>query len=242
MRTIIAPALIAITLFYAQSAQAQPQIVGEWRIVEAKTPNSGSSYSGKVTIRPLSTSAYTLDWETNAGKYSGFGLLQGSMLCVGWGTSQIPFGVVVYTLAPDKLVGTWTATGLEGKIGTETATRVRAGMGETQAIEGTYDVRGVNPKTRVPYEGTLRITSTPNSTIYAIQWDLGSVRYNGIGIRREQYLYVGWGHNQAFGVILYDMRTEAGTAQGVWAIPQENAALGIENLQKISASPNKNRK
>jgi hypothetical protein len=212
------------------TARGQTHILGEWRITEAKNMQGGA-YSGTVAIRPLGVSAYLLNWQTNAGAYSGLGLLQDKYLCVGWGTTSLPFGVVAYKLAPDKLVGTWTATGLEGKIGVETATRVRAGIDNDQPIEGEYEVQGENPATKTLYEGVLSIARDANAEIYNLAWDLGATRYNGVGVRRGDYLYVGWGYDEAFGVVLYDVGAN-GVAQGIWTIPKASV-LGVENIKKI---------
>jgi hypothetical protein len=59
---------------------------------------------------------------------------------------------------------------------------------------------------------------------------MGSVRYNGIGLRQGNYLYVGWGYSEAFGVIVYDMSLKT-SAKGVWALPK-TATTGIENIRK----------
>lgn len=213
---------------FTESA-AQTHILGEWQIMEARN-TAGQSYFGTVNINPLGVSAYTLDWRTSAGTYSGLGLMQGKKLCVGWGTPQAAFGVVVYKIESDKLIGAWTATGQDGKVGVEIASRVRAGIDSERYIEGQYEVIGENPSTQSGYEGTLSITRNNDAEMYNIRWNFSTITYNGIGIREGNYLYVGWGMSEAFGVIMYDM-TKDSYGQGVWALPKVNIT-GMENIRK----------
>jgi hypothetical protein len=211
------------------SSIAQVHILGEWQIMEAKN-TQGQSYFGTVNIQALGLSAYLLNWKTSAGDYTGLGLMQGTQLCVGWGVPNVPFGVVIYKIESDKLIGAWTATGQDGRVGVEVATRVRAGIDSEQYIEGKYDVFGENPITNTAYEGTITITRNSDADMYDLAWNLGSVRYNGTGLRKGNYLYVGWGYNEAFGVIVYET-AQRSQAQGIWALPKTNST-GIENIRK----------
>lgn len=208
---------------------AQTHLLGEWQITEAKNIQ-GQSYFGTVTVKPLGVSAYLVDWQTTAGNYIGFGLMQGKQLCVGWGTPQVPFGTVIYKIESDKLIGAWTATGQDGKVGVEVASRVRAGIDSERYIEGKYDILGENPTTQTGYEGTITVTRNSDAEMYDVAWQIGTIRYNGVGLRQGNYLYVGWGYNEAFGVIVYDT-SEGKFAKGVWALPK-TATTGIENIRK----------
>lgn len=219
--------LLWIASYYSSFAQAH--LLGEWFILEAKN-TQGQSYFGTVNVQPLGLSAYLLSWKTSAGDYTGLGLMQGTQMCVGWGVPNVPFGVVVYKIESDKLVGAWTASGQEGRVGVEVATRVRAGIDSERYIEGKYEVFGENPVTQSGYEGTITVTRNSDADMYDLAWELGSTRYNGVGLRKGNYLYVGWGYNQAFGVIVYDM-SQKNQAQGIWALPKVNST-GIENIRK----------
>jgi hypothetical protein len=223
---------LAIVLLWTashSSSFAQKHILGEWQIMEAKN-TQGQSYFGTVNIQALGLSAYLLEWKTSAGDYNGLGLMQGTQLCVGWGVANVPFGVVVYKIESDKLIGAWTATGQNGKVGIEVASRVRAGIDSERYIEGKYDVYGENPILEAAYEGTMTVTRNSDVDMYNLAWELDSTRYTGIGLRKGNYLYVGWCYNAAFGVIVYDM-AQKNQAQGVWALPTTNAT-GIENIRK----------
>ncbi len=208
---------------------AQTHILGEWQIMEARN-TAGQNYFGTVAINPLGVSAYSLDWRTSAGTYSGIGLMQGKKLCVGWGTPEAAFGVVVYKIESDKLIGAWTATGQDGKVGIEVASRVRAGIDNERYIEGRYDVIGENPVMQSAYEGTISITRNNDAEMYNLRWNFGNIFYNGVGIREGNYLYVGWGMSEAFGVIMYDLAKD-NYGQGVWALPKVNTT-GVENIRK----------
>lgn len=231
MQRIIFSIFVILLFIAANTASmlAQTHILGEWQIMEARN-TQGQSYFGTVSVKPLGVSAYSLEWKTSAGDYSGIGLMQGKVLCVGWGTPIAPYGVVVYKIESDKLIGAWTATGQDGKVGVEVASRVRAGIDSERYIEGTYDVFGENPMTQTAYEGTVTVTRNSDAEMYDLRWQLGQTRYNGVGLREGNYLYVGWGYNEAFGVIRYDM-TQTTTAQGKWALPKVNT-VGIENIRK----------
>jgi hypothetical protein len=178
---------------------AQVHLLGEWQILEAKN-TQGQSYFGSLSVQPLGLSAYLVDWKTSAGDYIGLGLMQGEQMCVGWGTTAAPFGVVIYKIESDKLIGAWTATGQEGRVGVEVASRVRAGIDSERYIEGRYEVIGENPITNTGYEGSLTVTRNNDAEMYDLAWQMGSVRYNGIGLRQGNYLYVGWGYSEAFGM------------------------------------------
>jgi hypothetical protein len=231
LRTTISYLIATVLLWIACpcSGFAQTHILGEWQIMEAKN-TQGQSYFGTVSIQPLGLSAYLLNWKTSAGDYTGLGLMQGTQLCVGWGVQNVPFGVVIYKIESDKLIGAWTATGQDGRVGVEVATRVRAGIDSEQYIEGKYDVYGENPIANAAYEGIITITRNSDADMYDLAWNLGTTKYNGIGLRKGNYLYVGWGFNEAFGVIVYEM-AQRSQAQGTWALPKTNTT-GIENIRK----------
>jgi uncharacterized protein (DUF2147 family) len=78
---------------------------GTYKITEAKDGDSGKTYTGTVTISP-SGAVYNVTWTLPGQTYSGVGILQGSVLTVGWGTAGKGAGVVVYQVG-DKLDGKW---------------------------------------------------------------------------------------------------------------------------------------
>ncbi len=78
---------------------------GTYKITEAKDGDSGKAYTGSVTISPTGP-VYNVTWNIPGHSYSGVGILQGSVLTVGWGTAGKGAGVVVYQVG-DKLDGKW---------------------------------------------------------------------------------------------------------------------------------------
>jgi hypothetical protein len=86
--------------------QGSPDLKGDYTIVQGTSPDTGSNYSGTVTIKP-SGNVYSFTWK-GAGPqpYHGAGLREGSLMIVGWGIGG-GAGVVDYAIDGDKLTGKW---------------------------------------------------------------------------------------------------------------------------------------
>ncbi|GAB3690926.1 hypothetical protein GCM10027592_08570 [Spirosoma flavus] len=199
-----------ITMLTAQTLFAQNET---WKIETAQLPNGGS-YDGTVRIAKTGNT-FNLDWKTTAGNYSGVGVMLNGKLFAGYGINSA-YGVAVYKVNANgnQLEGVWTASQFNGQTGTETLT----GQG------GQYDVTGTNPDGGA-YRGKLMMQKTGRTV--QVQWNVANQTYNGVGFQSGDYLVIGYGFGQAFGVVEYAMRNDR--ANGRWAMGG-GTDLGAENL------------
>jgi hypothetical protein len=182
---------------------------GNWKITDAETL-TGKAYTGTAEVHK-SGSHYDIAWRSTASEASGIGLASGNKLCVGWGSTE--FGVVLYKIGGDgTLKGRWTATtapaeasdGLEQAVG-----------GSAAAVEGDYIIKGTNPGGTAPYEGKLQIAKTGRT--YQLKWIVGDIVTNGVGIKVDDALFVGWAiDKKPFGVVA--LTFEEDHAKGVWTL------------------------
>lgn len=198
-------------------------IEGRWKISEGKAPN-GDKYTGTTEIEAISSSdanLYSVSWNTSEGEFSGLAFLEDDRLFVGWAPQGKTYGVAVYRINSDgTLDGKWTYSGGRGQIGEETATGGRSGK-----LEGNYEVAGRDSGGE--YNGSLRIRREDD--IYELTWTVDRTTYRGVGLRSGDWLAVGWGPQDEFGVSDYRIRDSE--ANGRWAIPGESD-LGVDNLTR----------
>lgn len=204
-----------IALFSMLTAQTLLAQDGNWRIEKAQLPN-GKFYDGTLNITRVGQS-YGVNWQTTAGNYSGLGLLADGKLFVGYGLNG-GYGIVVYKTnsANQRIEGVWTASGLDGATGTETLT----------GRDGNYDLVGTNPDGR-PYRGKLTLQKTGDT--FQAQWQVGNGVYNGVGFMSGNYLVIGYGPGQAFGMVEYVLA--GNKARGRWAMGG-GSQFGIENITR----------
>lgn len=207
----------------AMAWQRGAGLAGSYNIVAATTPDGAGSYRGVVQIKPLGK-AFDLTWTVNdSGRYRGVGLEVDGILAVGWSAGE-RYGVAVYRIGSGALGGLWTASGLNGEIGTET-------------LEGPANLNGAYKITRgalgsQTYSGTATIA--PAGEIYQVKWELPNRSDMGIGFRQGNLLIVGWGQADLdAGVIAYRINAKAGALDGRWANPR-SSALGTEKLIRAS--------
>ena len=194
---------------------------GVWKIGEAATL-SGVPYEGTVVITP-SGPRYKVVWTLTSSTGSGIALPLGNKLCVAY--SQEDFGVVLYKIGADgTLKGRWAGSTFSAndRDGLENA---RGGV--PGKIEGTYDVKGLNPDGTTSYQGKLTITKTGQT--YQLGWDVAGRAIKGVGIKVDDALFVAWGDKELFGVVGYSF--EASQAKGVWTLGGQSG-IGVENLIK----------
>ena len=121
---------LAILACHSGTAQENKQpdarpIKLEGRYACAGTNLGGIRYRGTVRISKQGD-AYLATWTLEAGdSYGGIGLLTGDVFSVAWDAGGAP-GIVAYKVENrnDKLrlIGRWTAPGMEGKVLEETLT------------------------------------------------------------------------------------------------------------------------
>ncbi|WP_017717954.1 hypothetical protein [Kamptonema formosum] len=209
--------------FLAQRS-SRNSIEGSWKISEGKAPN-GDRYTGTADIQAISRSSdanlYSVSWNTSEGEFSGLAFLEDDRLFVGWAPQGKTYGVAVYRINSDgTLDGKWTYSGGRGQIGEETATGGRSGR-----VEGNYEVKGRDSGGE--YNGSLRIRRSDDT--YELTWTVDRTTYRGVGLRSGDWLAVGWGPQDDFGVTDYRIRDSE--ANGRWAIPGESD-LGVDNLTR----------
>ncbi len=201
---------------------SQSNIEGTWKISEGKAPN-GERYTGSADIQATLREAnlYSVSWNTSAGEFSGLAFLEDGHLFVGWAPQGKTYGVAVYRINSDgTLDGKWTYSGGRGQVGEETATGGKAGK-----VEGNYEIAGRDSGGE--YNGSLRIRRSDDT--YELTWTVDRTTYRGVGLRSGDWLAVGWGPLDDFGVS--DYRIRGNEANGRWAIPGESD-LGVDKLTR----------
>ena len=205
----------------ACSLAADNAFSGTWKITAGKTL-AGKDYTGTVRIASIGA-VHELEWKTSAGNYRGLGLADGNKLCTGWGGRN--FGVVLYKINSDgTLNGRWTIPGANEAEGTE-----EVSGGTPGELEGEYSIKGSNPGGKGGYAGKLRIRKT--GATYQLRWTIaGSDAYEGVGIKVDDSLHVGWGTGkEPYALISY--RFDGDKAEGVWTVAGSEKTAP-ENLGK----------
>lgn len=91
--------------------------------------------------------------------------------------------------------------------------------------QGTYQITEATNLEGKPYTGT--VTFTPGDNTVKVQWETSvGETYGGIGIQRENDLWVGWGVGANYGIAVYEFQ-EADLV-GIWA--GSDGALGTETI------------
>lgn len=196
-------------------------IAGSYQITSASNPGGQGGYTGTVQLAQEGDH-YTIDWSVaNSPGYKGVGIVEGSVLGVGWGTGA-NYGVAVYKVSGGTLTGRWATFMSRGKVGSET-------LSGPAGLNGEYKIAAAtNPANNKSYEGTVRIA--PNGSAYSVTWQLPNETYSGVGILSGDVFVVGWGTGGgSAGVVSYGI--SGGQLNGSWAQPG-GSALGTEVLAK----------
>lgn len=203
-----------------ESAAATVDGATVFDIISSSNPGGGNAYRGQLAMKK-SGDVFELRWTIDrTPAYSGLGIEEGSELGVGWGTGN-GHGIVVYRIQGGTLRGRWASPGTQGQIGTED---LRGPPG----LNGTYTiVASQSPIGGKPYTGT--VTIQPTGDTYSLRWQLPNESYNGVGIKRGNALFVGWGTGNDAGIVVYTRR--GSDLDGVWATPG-GTQLGTEVLKK----------
>jgi len=99
-------------------------------------------------------------------------------------------------------------------------------MEAKSGFSGIYTVSGMNPGVGA-YKGTL--TVVPKGDVYHVEWVVGNVRYDGIGVALGDMLSVAYtaGDRSWMGVVAY-RQDGNGTLEGRWAVYGGPTKLGTE--------------
>jgi hypothetical protein len=176
-------------------------------------------YSGKVDVKALTDTLYSLNWTLDSGNtYSGIGLVDNKNLSVGLGDKCT---IVSYMISQDGLGGIWAQIG-SNKMGTETATLT--GTATDGKIGGDYTVTGTNPD-KSQYKGNL--TVTPHGDVYQFSWKFDSSTDEGIGILQNGVVSVAFGDTNCS--VATFQESSDGSLSGVWGTYGQNS-IGLEEI------------
>lgn len=101
------------------------------------------------------------------------------------------------------------------------------------SLVGEWDVVGGSSPGGGSYNGTLTIDTS--GRIYTLFWRVGLSRYSGMGFYQNGHLLVGWGFQNDYGVILYDLLSD-GSIYGRWAFFGDGR-IGSERAVRSAFSP-----
>jgi hypothetical protein len=103
-------------------------------------------------------------------------------------------------------------------------------MQAKSGFSGTYTVSGMNPGVGA-YKGTLSIV--PRGDVYHVEWIVGNVRYDGIGVALDDTLSVAYtaGDRSWMGIVAYRQNAN-GTLDGRWAVYGGPTKLGTERASR----------
>ena len=195
--------------------------VGSYNIARGRAPG-GSAYTGEVLITERAPRQLALSWIVpNTPTHNGVALIESGVVCAGFAAHRA-FGVVVYRIVGNRLVGEWTTAGGSAVIGREEL------EGPT-GLRGTYRIiSSYSPTARKGYTGKVSIT--PRGDVYDVKWTLPREKYAGVGIREGKLLVIGWGA-PGTGVVVYTRKN--GKILGRWAqMGAATSSLGSEELTR----------
>ena len=193
-----------------------PKFDGTWTISKAEN-HLGQAYTGTMRISALPRGGHGIEWQTSAGEYEGIALAIEGQLYVAFGatTSEVGYGLAVYSELNGGIEAIFTGYGLEGATGRETVPDC-PGMAH---LNQTYDMQGWQPG-NVRYKG--KIAFAPYGKLFLITWGFEGTtgQYVGVGMLRSGKLLTGYGIKSdfTFGCGLYTLQADVGLL-GEWAIP-----------------------
>ncbi|UFN48745.1 hypothetical protein LPC08_22505 [Roseomonas sp. OT10] len=116
LRSLLGAGLLAATL---AAAPAQAQRPGLYDV--AGVSPGGEAYRGVLALRQVGLASWAVLWETEGGRFEGYGMSSGNTFAVGFTVANRP-GVAIYTILPNgSMTGQWTLIS-SSEIGTETLT------------------------------------------------------------------------------------------------------------------------
>lgn len=92
------------------------------------------------------------------------------------------------------------------------------------AQEGAWKIEKAQLPNGKPYEGALSISKIVNT--YDVDWKTSAGNYSGIGLLVNGKLFVGYGINSAYGIVVYQASPAQQRLQGVWTTSKLNGKTG----------------
>jgi len=211
-RTLAVPTGLLLLLTFSKNLEAvSPSLSGEYIILESSRPDEKGSYSGRVSIHEQGPSL-SVNWTLNSGeKYTGVGILSGTVLGVGFGDGFS--GLAVYKIAGNSLFAKWLLPTAPQQVGEYELTGSASLNGVYQFTNGTSG----------------NVVIKPNGNVYDMVWNLPTGSYPGVGIRMGDTLVAVSGvTGHLYGVVAYNV-TGGERLQGVWTVAGQ-PGVGTEVL------------
>lgn len=98
-------------------------------------------------------------------------------------------------------------------------------------IAGKYSCKGTNPDGSA-YEGTVKISRSGDA--YILEWVIGDLQHDGVGIRNGDLLSVGWKSAAESGIAVYKIEEakEGVRLTGKWSANPGDGKLYPETLTR----------
>lgn len=96
------------------------------------------------------------------------------------------------------------------------------------AQEGAWKIENAQLPNGKSYNGSLNIAKIGKA--FDVDWKTSAGNYSGIGLLVDGKLFVGYGINSAYGVVVYKTNSTAQRLEGTWTTSQMNGKTGTEIL------------
>ncbi|MFH0893867.1 MAG: hypothetical protein V2A54_05480 [Bacteroidota bacterium] len=93
-----------------------------------------------------------------------------------------------------------------------------------QAQEGNWTISKALTMDGKPYTGTVKISKLGD--VWQIDWQTNEGNYQGLGIKKGNEIYAGWGGDKGFGVVVYQEKD--GKLFGEWTFSNSKGMIGEE--------------
>ncbi|QDK82775.1 hypothetical protein EXU85_30870 [Spirosoma sp. KCTC 42546] len=96
------------------------------------------------------------------------------------------------------------------------------------AQDGTWRIEQAQLPDGKSYNGSLTISRVGQS--FGVNWATTAGNYSGLGLLADGKLFVGYGLNSGYGIVVYKTNTATQRIEGVWTASGLNGATGTETL------------
>ncbi|MVM33082.1 hypothetical protein GO755_23780 [Spirosoma sp. HMF4905] len=96
------------------------------------------------------------------------------------------------------------------------------------AQDGTWRIEKAQLPDGKSYNGSLNISRVGQS--FGVDWKTTAGNYSGLGLMADGKLFVGYGLNSGYGIVVYKTNTAAQRIEGVWTASGLDGATGTETL------------
>ncbi|MVM39291.1 hypothetical protein GO730_19865 [Spirosoma sp. HMF3257] len=96
------------------------------------------------------------------------------------------------------------------------------------AQDGNWRIEKAQLPDGKSYDGTLTISRIGQS--FSVDWKTTAGNYRGLGLMADGKLFVGYGLNGGYGIVVYKMNTASQRIEGIWTASGLDGATGTESL------------